>query len=495
MNREFFRAVAVIARRDILATVLSRGFVVWLSMPIIGLAFGLVASLASGSGESERAAPEAIAVIDATGEFAGPLLEIAVLERVRGRYGRLRARFLEMRPAEPVAPELERPAALLTRTELRALRGAELDRIEQAYGLSLGEVGRALGLGGRPATMTDVPPDGTEEAVLAAQAERLLRKGSRRFGAVVVVAGTAGGDVTIYRRGRGTDIDHLRTLVTRAAERRALEARGVADAVEAARAEAPEIGVTGIDDEEEARRTARGAEGLATGAAVVLFSLISLLAGVLLSNMVEEKANKVIEVLVASVPVPAIFAGKLAAMLIVSLVGVGVWALVFGGGAAVILGQLPEGLVPVPERGWPAFAGLVLAYFITAYLIYGALYLGIGALCTSIREVQTLSMPVTILQMIILVATLAAIGRSGSFGAEFASWFPLSAPYMMAARAASGTGIALHMAAILWQLLFAAFIIVLSARLFRYGVLRSGPPPSLRQLGALLPRLRGRAEI
>ena len=54
--------------------------------------------------------------------------------------------------------------------------------------------------------------------------------------------------------------------------------------------------------------------------------LTMLLAGMLLSNLVEEKSNKIIEVLAAAVPIDAIFLGKLFAMLAVSLVGIAVWA-------------------------------------------------------------------------------------------------------------------------------------------------------------------------
>ncbi len=58
----------------------------------------------------------------------------------------------------------------------------------------------------------------------------------------------------------------------------------------------------------------------------LLFVLTILLAGMLLSQLIEEKSSKVIEVLAAAVPVDAIFLGKLFAMLGMSLVGIGVWA-------------------------------------------------------------------------------------------------------------------------------------------------------------------------
>jgi len=60
-------------------------------------------------------------------------------------------------------------------------------------------------------------------------------------------------------------------------------------------------------------------------AQLVLLMLTMILAGMLLSNLIEEKSNKVIEVLAAAVPVDAIFFGKIVSMLAISLVGVTVW--------------------------------------------------------------------------------------------------------------------------------------------------------------------------
>ena len=57
----------------------------------------------------------------------------------------------------------------------------------------------------------------------------------------------------------------------------------------------------------------------------MLFFLTILLSGMLLSQLIEEKSNKIIEVLAAAVPIDAIFLGKLFAMLAMSLLGIAVW--------------------------------------------------------------------------------------------------------------------------------------------------------------------------
>jgi ABC-2 type transport system permease protein len=471
------RAVWTIARRDITATILSRGFLVWLAMPVIGLVFGLLASLAS-----DRPAPSQpmhVAVIDRDGGLAPWLQTTAARETTRGDYERLRGRWRAARGDAAYPDDLARPAALLADSELDAL-APRLADVSARHDLGLGDLDAAIG--------TPSGPRFTRVAAMAdaaAQTARLLRDGGR-FDAVLIVDGDR---PRLMTRGRLADAERVRTLVGLALTKRALAVAGLDTRLDRVRRQAPDIAVETIASH--AGTPARGGgSALATGATTALFALISLLAGALLSNMVEEKSNKIIEVLVASVPIPAIYAGKLIAMLTVSLIGIAVWGLMFGGGIAVAAAQLPDGLIPTPARGWPELVALGLAYFVCAYLIYGALYLGIGSLCSSIREVQTLSMPVTILQMVVLIVTLGALGNDGTW-AGIVAWFPLSAPYMMIGRAAIGIELGVHIAAIAWQLGFAALVIAGSARLFRQGVLHSGPPPTLRQLARLLRTVAG----
>ena len=81
----------------------------------------------------------------------------------------------------------------------------------------------------------------------------------------------------------------------------------------------------------------------------LLFVLTILLAGMLLSQLIEEKSNKVIEMLAAAVPVDAIFLGKLFAMLAMSLIGIAVWAVGGRGGDRHLVEGRPVG--PAAARG------------------------------------------------------------------------------------------------------------------------------------------------
>ena len=215
----------------------------------------------------------------------------------------------------------------------------------------------------------------------------------------------------------------------------------------------------------------------ARAAQVVLFLLTILLSGMLLSQLIEEKSNKVIEVLAAAVPIDAIFLGKLFAMLAMSLIGIAVWT---AAGASAIAAYAEQGLsaLPAPAVGWPAFLALAAAYFATSYLLLGSAFLGIGAHASTAREVQTLSMPVTMAQVVIFGIAATAVGNLDSTRGLAAAAFPLSSPFVMIARAAEQPALWPHLVGLAWQLLWVALILHLGARMFRRSVLKSGPSRS-----------------
>jgi ABC-2 type transport system permease protein len=213
--------------------------------------------------------------------------------------------------------------------------------------------------------------------------------------------------------------------------------------------------------------TARIGQGL-------LFFLTILLCGMLLSQLIEEKSNKIIEIVAAAVPIDSLFVGKLFAMLAASVIGIIVWT---SCGAAAIALIKPGGLatLPPPAVGWPAFLVLVILYFAMNYLLLGAAFLTIGAQASTVREVQTMSMPVTFTQVVIFGFAATAIGNPDSTRALIAAIFPLSSPMVMLARAAQEPELWPHLLALCWQSLWVAVILRLGAQLFRRTVLKSGP--------------------
>ena len=226
-------------------------------------------------------------------------------------------------------------------------------------------------------------------------------------------------------------------------------------------------GKIGRPDERVGRmRTAQAAQ-------TTLFLLTMLLAGMVLSNLVEEKGNKIIEILAAAIPMDAVFLGKLFAMLAVSFVGIAVWGTAIG--TILLAGGRSLTELPAPAVGWPVFFLLGGLYFAMAYLLLGSVFLTIGSMASTVREVQTLSMPVTMMQLLVFFFSTYAMAMPGSMIEKAAAAVPFSSPFVMLARAAQDPGITQHLIALAWQAVWVALFIRFGARLFRRKVMKSGP--------------------
>ena len=221
-----------------------------------------------------------------------------------------------------------------------------------------------------------------------------------------------------------------------------------------------------------------------------IFFVTMLLATLLLSNLAEEKSNKVIEVLAAAVPLDAVFLGKLIAMLGASLVGVALW----GGMAALayFVVEAMQSFLTLPEVGpavgWPIFLLLVAVYYTANYMLLGALFLGIGGQASNIREIQTMSMPVTLLQFLVFLLSFATLSSTGGALMWTGYILPFSSPMSMVGLAARSESLWPHLVALAWQLLWIVIVIRVASRLFRMTVLKSGSDGALFSLSGLFGR-------
>jgi len=244
-------------------------------------------------------------------------------------------------------------------------------------------------------------------------------------------------------------------------------------------------------------------QSMGFGAVFIIFLLTLLLAGQTVSSLAEEKGNKVIEILAAAVPLESVFLGKLLGFLGVAILFIAFWiALAMGGGLVAAMLSDPAtitaadgaskaaaALASTPATGWPFFLGIGFVYFILSFLLLGAVFLGVGAQAGTVREIQMLSLPITIFQVGMFSLSTAAATAPDSGLATFAQIFPFSSPLAMAARAATDDAKAVHLLALGWQAIWVALVIFLSVRLFRAGVLSGGGNWKFWRRGAAAPAL------
>ncbi|HSH21114.1 MAG TPA: ABC transporter permease [Candidatus Caenarcaniphilales bacterium] len=208
---------------------------------------------------------------------------------------------------------------------------------------------------------------------------------------------------------------------------------------------------------------------------------IFITSGYLLQSVTEEKENRVVEILLSSVPSLPLMTGKILGLGAAGLTQVAIWV-------ATALAALPFLATTMPglERVSisPVTLALALCFFVVGYLSYGAIFAAIGALAPGTREAQQYSGFFGFFAVIPLVFAGAFIADPNSPVVVVLSLLPLTAPAaMLQVLALVGEPPWPLVATSLGLLaIFAALAAVAAARVFRATLLLYGTRPSLRRI-------------
>lgn len=204
----------------------------------------------------------------------------------------------------------------------------------------------------------------------------------------------------------------------------------------------------------------------------------------LLTNTIEEKSNRIMEVLLSSISPIQLMAGKITGIAATGLTMTGSWVLCFIVGGKLlpklIGAQMPFDLGSIATN--PLLLGSFLGYFLLGYLLYAALLVGIGAVCNSLKEAQNLMSPITMLLLVPLAAMVPVAKNPNGTLAKVLSFFPPFTPFAMMNRAAGPPALWEYIATTV--LLVAAVVLALygAAKIFRIGILMTGKPPKLGEI-------------
>ena len=419
------RRILLIARREYLAYARTVGF--WLSLlalPLFGaLGGGAVAMMERSGGERE------IAIVDLSGSEAGPAVTQA-LSGARNEPGdRRRGRVAVVE----TPPELVAPADLAAaEAAARAAVDVEDSPFDSVVILTPGENGLSARVWSASATDQRV-----ESAVRSAL----------------------------------TQVNRARALVELGVDPTAVaaidERRPEVNVFSPRSASGGEVGL---------RDRLPGVIGFILG--MVLWSAIVTGASILLISVMEETANRVLEVLLASASPTEVLTGKVLGVAGVTLTVLAVWA-GFGGAALTWLSQVsPE----VTAAFSDALAGLLrgglwlwlIGYFVGGYLMYAVLFAAIGSFCETPRDAQTLIGPV-MMALIVPIFVMQLAIRDPDLGAVRAlSWVPFFTPFLMSARAPSGPPLIELVGTMAVMVVTCVIIVWLASKAFRSGALATG---------------------
>ena len=207
----------------------------------------------------------------------------------------------------------------------------------------------------------------------------------------------------------------------------------------------------------------------------------------LLSNTIEEKSNRIIEVLLASVTAGELMMGKLLGIGMSGLTTIGAWLLSFylfislyNSSQTEFISQMLEVVFGSELIPWFIF------YYFTGYALYSGVFLAIGSLCNTLKEAQAMMMPMILIQIVPIAMMAFVVLDPNNSIVRVMSWFPLFTPYLMMNRAAANPPLVDVIGTTIVLLVSIALVLWLSGKVFKLGVLRTGQPPKILELWRLL---------
>jgi ABC-2 type transport system permease protein len=232
------------------------------------------------------------------------------------------------------------------------------------------------------------------------------------------------------------------------------------------------VAVTALDPDadEDGQRVIIAIIGVA-----VLYSLLILFGQFVAQGVVEEKASRVVELLLATMRPWQLLAGKIIGLGLLGLAQIALIAAVGVGGA------LAFDLVDVPGALVGTAVSLVL-WFVLGYAFYAAIFAAVAALVSRQEDLQSVVMPTSMVLIAALVVGIQAAADPGGAFARITSLTPGLSPLVMPVRQAAGEVAAWEVAlAVVLMLVAIALIVRLGGRIYAGALLRTSGKTKLRE--------------
>ncbi len=259
----------------------------------------------------------------------------------------------------------------------------------------------------------------------------------------------------------------------------------------------------------------RAVVGMAFGVSIFMF--IFMYGTQVMKGVIEEKSNRIVEVIVSSVKPFELMMGKIVGIMFVGLTQFAVWIILSsvlgsiglsfvgsemysaGSQADIMSGLSAEGVSKMTQMqagiinvittvNWPLMIGLFFFYFIGGYLLYGSLMAAIGAAVDNETDSQQFMVPITAPLMFAYFIVILSIDNPNSPAILWCSQVPFTSPVAMLVRAAMGAE------GLWWQIIISMVLLVatfigttwLAGKIYRTGILMHGKKITWKELAKWL---------
>lgn len=239
-------------------------------------------------------------------------------------------------------------------------------------------------------------------------------------------------------------------------------------------------------------------------AGIILFTIIFLYSGIVMRGVVEEKSNRIVEILLSSVKPFDIMLGKIVGLGSVGLTQILIWVVLLSlislfstqiitmffapdpatKEMATQLGtqtQIPSNfeIPPIPFE----LVVFFIIYFLLGYFLISSIYAGLGSAVDVEQDAQAIASPINIFFIFPIFLISIVTGNPNGTISTILSLFPPYTPILMIARMSATTVPSWQLIlSILLMLVTIWFTVKISAKIYRVGVLIYGKKPTLKEI-------------
>jgi len=318
------------------------------------------------------------------------------------------------------------------------------------------------------------------------------------------------GVVNIFSEGTITPalVSNVRSVLADTIQSAHLAAMGIPNLQEMVDKAHIDVDVRSIKWSEEGEQESSTDAAMGLGLMLSLFTYMFVLmyGAMIMNSVIEEKTNRIVEVVVSSCRPFQLMLGKIIGVGLVGLTQMAIWIVLLAivgtiAGGAFGIGNVspdavsPEALASAKDMGAiqaivretlsinyvPIIVGFIL-YFIGGYLLYSSLFAGLGSAVDQPSDSSQFMTPVMLIMIIALYAGIFCMENPSGPTAVWCSIIPFTSPVVMMVRLPFGVPT--------WQLILsiallfgtALFITWLAARIYRRGILHYGKKASFSDL-------------
>lgn len=268
------------------------------------------------------------------------------------------------------------------------------------------------------------------------------------------------------------------------------------------------ISETGTDT---SKLTAGIAAGLGMFMGMIMYMAVFIYGMMIMRGVMEEKMNRIVEVMISSVKPFTLMLGKIIGVGAVGITQLAIWALLIPLITSVVSLFFPfdpREMSTMPTNGldqgetemmmqlafgelfnmnWALILPLFLLYFLGGYILYSAMFAAVGsAIGDDMGESQTLTLPIVLPVILAVYIMIVAIRAPNSSLAVWSSIFPLFSPIVMPARLAFNPPWWQVALSLVLLFLTSVFLTWVAGRIYRVGILMYGKKATFKELGKWL---------